>query len=72
MLHATCDHLVSFDSREVIYFSYLPNNEKNKSYHKKQADNLKNNVAPPAYSDTVMSEKYNDDLTNFQKNLLGL
>ena len=48
--HQTCNLLESIDSREVIYFSYIPDVPMNKIYFKKQYENIINNVPPPSYN----------------------
>ena len=48
--HQTCNLLESVDSREVIYFSYIPDVQMNKIYFKKQYENIINNVPPPSYN----------------------
>lgn len=52
--HATCEQFESIDSREVIYFSYLPAVELNKAYYLKQMDNINAGIRPPAYDDNGM------------------
>ncbi len=60
--HATCDNLVSLDSREVIYFSFLPAIQLNKDYCIKQAENIKNNKCPPAYDDCTLEQNIDWDI----------
>ena len=47
--HATCEKLSGFDTREVIYMSYIPNVPLNIKYVQEQANNLKKNIQPPSY-----------------------
>jgi len=47
--HKTCELLEVDDSREVIYFSYLPNVSYNIEYLKKQYDHIKKNILPPSF-----------------------
>jgi len=47
--HKTCSELCSNDSREVIYFSYMPNVSMNKKYFEQQYQNILDNIAPPSY-----------------------
>ncbi len=48
--HATCEKLESFDTREVIYLSYIPAHYKiNRDYFEKQTECFLQNIAPPAY-----------------------
>lgn len=72
--HATCSKLKGYDSREVIYLSYIPNVPLNIKYAQEQKENFKSNLPPPSY----LSNQYNyvdrdypiDDLTEFQKKYL--
>lgn len=48
--HATCDKLISNDSREVVYLGYLPDIELNRKYCQKQLKAIEENKIPPAYS----------------------
>lgn len=50
--HKTCDKLTSFDTREVIYFSYLPSVQINKLYCEQQYNNIQKNIYPPSYHDS--------------------
>lgn len=77
--HATCQHLKSFDTREVIYLSYIPNAEINKMYCNEQTKNFISNIFPPSYNtdsahyNTVADRNYDvSTLTQFQKQLLGI
>ncbi len=45
--HATAQHLISDDTREVVYTGWLPDIPANKEYQKQQLINLNKNVAPP-------------------------
>ena len=47
--HQTCNALENIDSREVIYFSYIPNVQMNKLYFNKQYQNILDNIPPPSY-----------------------
>lgn len=59
--HKTCEYLSTNDTREVIYFSYLPYTELNKKYLQEQYNNLINNISPPAFNNT--------NLPNLNKNI---
>lgn len=51
--HKTCDKLNKYDTREVIYFSYIPNVEINKVYCLHQYNNIVKNIYPPSYIDDL-------------------
>jgi ectoine hydroxylase-related dioxygenase (phytanoyl-CoA dioxygenase family) len=74
--HATCENLISYDTREVIYLSYLPTNYKqNINYWKLQANNFIQNIPPPSYneSNNIVDRDYDINiLTEFQKKLIGI
>lgn len=72
--HATCQKLTSFDSREVLYLSYLPNIEINKKYWREQSVNFLNNLAPPSYNDGNPVDRDYDvnDLNEFQRKMMGI
>ena len=76
--HATCEKLESFDTREVIYLSYLPTNHSiNVKYWKHQLENFLSNSLPPSYDDGLIHTKVDrdydvNDLTNFQKKMMGI
>lgn len=72
--HSTCSELMSFDSREVLYMSYLPNTPINVEYHKKQKKNFVKNVLPPSCPDPAKADRdYDlDALSPFQRLMLGL
>ena len=53
--HQTCEKLTSNDSREVIYFAYLPTIPLNVDYHKKQYEHIKQNIPPPSYCDNKIT-----------------
>jgi len=72
--HATCEHLLGNETREVIYTAYLPDVTLNRAYWQEQAKNLGKNIHPPAYikdpkavGDRDWDEK---DLNELQKQLL--
>lgn len=74
--HSTCDKLKGYDSREVIYLSYIPNIPINIKYSQEQTKNFILNLQPPAY---LNDDKKNidrnyelDKLNEFQKKILGL
>lgn len=75
--HATCKKLTSFDSREVIYVSYIPNIKINVDYWKQQAKNFMNNVPPPSYNDGDDEQQVDRNydpkvcLSKYQLELLG-
>jgi hypothetical protein len=66
--HATCQHLVSSDSREVIYTGFLPNTKLNR------LSNLRKNIHPPAYckNNKIKADRNweEEDLTDLQRQLL--
>lgn len=74
--HATCEKLESYDTREVVYLTYLPTNiATNVKYWKDQKTNFIANVPPPSYNDNSnqVDRDYSlYDLNEFQKQLLGL
>lgn len=47
--HATTATLISADSREAVFFSYLPDIPLNRTYYATQIDAMKANKAPPAF-----------------------
>ncbi len=72
--HATCEFLSGFDTREVIYMSYLPNVDINIKHHSELIKNISKNIFPPMYMNTSR-EKCDrdwdyDELTSFQKSML--
>lgn len=74
--HATCDYLDGFDTREVVYLSYIPNIELNKKYHTLQSEHLIKNYYPPVYFENknqFCDLNFNiNTLSEFQKNILGI
>ena len=78
--HSTCETLLSADTREVIYMTYMPNIELNQEYFQRQSDSIKRNIAPPMYTtnnkdannkDICVDRNWEiDDLTSFQQKLL--
>lgn len=74
--HATCDKLSGYDTREVIYLSYIPNVPLNIKYIKSQSENLIKNIQPPSYlKDETLNVDRNYDvkeLSNFQRKMLSL
>jgi hypothetical protein len=84
--HATCDKLISYDSREVLYLTYLPNEPMNIKYWKEQAKNFISNIPPPSYYDTKQLQHTSSgkntskcdrnyeikELSQFQLKLLGV
>ena len=72
--HSTCSKLKGYDSREVIYLSYIPNVSLNIKYAQEQKENFKANIQPPSYlteSKLFVDRDYPiDDLTMFQKKFL--
>ncbi len=72
--HATCQKLSSFDTREVIYLSYIPNVKINKKYCERQVKNFLLNIPPPSYetNDHVDRDYEIDELTKYQKKLFGI
>jgi hypothetical protein len=70
--HATCERLAGYDSREVVYMSYIPNIDLNVKYWKNQAMHFKKNVAPDG-TNVVVDRKYEvDDLSEYERELLGV
>jgi hypothetical protein len=65
--HATCEKLAGYDTREVIYMSYIPNVSINVKYIQEQAIHLKKNIQPPSYYkiNDLMSFKYLNYVYNF-------
>jgi len=71
--HSTCEKLEGYDTREVIYISYIPNVPLNIKYVKEQAEHLKKNIQPPSYykSNDLMDRDYEiNELNEFQINKL--
>lgn len=72
--HATCSKLKGYDSREVIYLSYIPNVPLNIKYGLEQKENFKSNIQPPSYLSEPKIKIDRDysigDLTDFQKKFL--
>jgi hypothetical protein len=72
--HATCQKLKGYDSREVIYLSYIPNVPLNIKYSQEQKANFKANIQPPSYltePNLFVDRDYPiEDLTEFQKKFL--
>lgn len=72
--HSTCSALSGSDTREVIFFSFIPKVSVNIKYCKEQLDNFERNIAPPAYikdnSDKCDRDYTNDVLSEFQRKLL--
>lgn len=72
--HATCSKLKGYDSREVIYLSYIPNVPLNIKYAQEQKENFKANKQPPSYLTDPKLKVDRDylinDLTDFQKKFL--
>jgi hypothetical protein len=67
--HKTADFLTTFDTREVIYFSYLPNVKLNFEYFKNQYKNLLDNIPPPAFNIKNFNNKNNSkDKNNLKYN----
>jgi hypothetical protein len=48
--HATCEKLVSADTREVFFFSYLPDIKLNRDYYKRQMECMACGKAPPCFA----------------------
>jgi len=65
--HKTNDKFTSYDTREVIYLSYLPNTLQNKSYSKEQWSNFLNSIPPPDFphdkSNCVFNYEYQKELS---------
>ena len=74
--HSTCQQLEGFDSREVIYMSYIPNVPLNIQYTQEQTENFIKNIPPPAYNNSnnkIVDRNYDINiLTDFQKKILKL
>lgn len=72
--HATADHLVSHDTREVVFTGWLPKTGLNMNYMQSQLKNIELNLAPPAYKqdDIPVDRDWKwTDLTPLQRKLLG-
>lgn len=76
--HATCAKLFGNDSREVIYFAFIPKVALNIAYHELQKEHIRRNIPPPMYCkhdegyekcDKDWSE---EDLSEFQLQLLDI
>lgn len=52
LAHMTCDFLSGFDTREVIYMSFIPNIELNKKYCVEQMKHIEKNIYPPMSFDS--------------------
>lgn len=66
--HATCTKLSGFDTREVVYLSYLPNVPLNVEYARCQAEAYVLNQPPPAYNTgTKLLLSVDRPLTPYQK-----
>lgn len=80
--HATCDVLAGDDTREVIYFAYIPNTKLNMTYWKEQKLNIEKNIPPPMYIDDRNKNSQTlelvdrdwevTDLNELQRQLIGL
>lgn len=74
--HSTCSKLSGNDTREVIYFSYIPNIEINIKYCRDQFANIQKNMAPPKYikhQDSLCDKDWEfEDLNDLQKRLLTI
>ena len=74
--HSTCEQLIGFDSREVIFMSYIPNVPLNIKYSEEQTKNFLLNIQPPSYIDsncTKVDRDYDISiLTEFQRQILKL
>lgn len=69
--HSTCNKFEGFDSREVIYMSYIPNVPLNIQYHNKQCQNYEANIPPPEYNDGTSCDKDNN-LDIFQSTIMNI
>lgn len=49
--HATMEHLSGDDTREAIFFSYLPDVPLNQRYHARQGEHQRQGRVPPAFGD---------------------
>lgn len=74
--HATCEKLESYDTREVIFLTYLPTNiATNVKYWKDQKTNFIANIPPPSYNseNNQIDRDYSlAELNEFQKQILGI
>lgn len=72
--HATCSKLKGYDSREVIYMSWIPNIPLNIKYTQEQKNNFKANIPPPSYlsNNNILADRdyLVEDLDDFQKKFL--
>jgi ectoine hydroxylase-related dioxygenase (phytanoyl-CoA dioxygenase family) len=74
--HATCEKLTGFDTREVVYMSFIPNIEINRKYCQQQFLALKLNQVPPKYVSNHGNEKVDrnfeiNELNQAQLHMLG-
>ena len=75
--HATCDNLSGNDTREVIYFSYIPCVKQNAKYLLSQTEHFIKELIPPMYSSNSagdISLRYFEinALNSLQKKLLKI
>lgn len=72
--HETCEKLESFDTREVVYLSYLPNTKINIGYHERQRENFVANMLPPSCAAPDKGDRDYEisELNDWEKKLLGL
>lgn len=72
--HATCEKLCGFDSREVVYLSYIPNVPLNIKYFNDQKENFIKNIQPPSYLKDInkkVDRNYEiNELNDWQKKIL--
>jgi hypothetical protein len=75
--HSTCSKLISDDTREVIYMSYIPNVDINKKYIYDQLKHIISKIPPPMYYNSAgdrvscCRDWEFSDLTEFQKLMLN-
>ena len=72
--HATCSHLNSPDSREVVFVGFLPDVKLNRDYVARQRINLLASLSPPAYDSVPVRapDFAPTELSAEQRQLLGL
>lgn len=70
--HSTAEKLLGFDTREVIYQTYLPSNEINDKYYAQQYENYCLNIRPPSYirmlNDQLLPKLINTTYEDFFRN----
>jgi hypothetical protein len=68
--HSTCDKLIGYDSREVVYTGFIPQIKLNSKYILDQMQSISNNKPPPAYDNG--NDKKCDKDPNYNPFEIGL